>query len=132
MFDLTDTDLEENIILAEGAKKQYNMLHKIIADKIQKHASLKSISREIYKKWINKVYNSLTIKNKNYKRFLNTKNSVNFKQYKYYSDQINHLIRKSKKGYYFISRTIKFLCKYVSWILKKLSILWTISCCYSS
>ncbi len=53
------------------------------------------------KPWITKgILKSISIKNKHYKKFLKTKKSIWYQNYKYYRDMINHLIRKSKKSYY--------------------------------
>ena len=72
---------------------------------MQKHAPLKPVSRKLFKQrlkpWITKgILKSISIKNKHYKKFLNTKKPIWYQKYKYYRDLINHLIRKSKKSYY--------------------------------
>ena len=105
VFDLHNAALEENILSVEGANEQYNTLHELLTNNIQKHAPLKPISRKMHKQrqkpWITKgILKSISIKNKYYKKFMNTKKSDFYKKYKYYRDEINHLIRKSKKDYY--------------------------------
>ena len=105
VFDLRNAALEDNLLSTQGANEQYNTLHETLINNIQKHAPLKPISRKAYKQrqkpWITRgILKSISIKNKYYKKFMTTKKSDYYKKYKYYRDQINHLIRKSKKDYY--------------------------------
>ena len=69
MLDLRNAALEENISSVEGANEQYNTLHELITNNIQKHAPLKPISRKMHKQrqkpWITKgILKSISIKNK--------------------------------------------------------------------
>ena len=102
VFDHRNAAVEENILSVEGANEQYNTFHELLTNNIQKHVPLKPISRKMHKQrqkpWITKgILKSISIKNKHYKKIMNTKKSDFYKKYKYYRDQINHLIRKSKR-----------------------------------
>ena len=68
VYDLRNVALEENLLSTQGANEQYNKLHEILIDKIQKHAPLKPISRKMQKQrqkpWITKgILKSISIKN---------------------------------------------------------------------
>ena len=62
--------------------------------------SKKEIKNNI-KPWLTKgILNSIKIKNKWLKKFINSKNNLHYKTYKTYRDKLNSLIRISKRNYY--------------------------------
>ena len=103
--DLRERNLGISINSIQGANDQYNLFHDDLLSNINKHAPLKPITKKMYKQrfkpWITKgILKSISVKNKYYKKFLKTRSPIIYKNYKYYRDLINHLIRKSKKNYY--------------------------------
>ena len=105
IHDLRKSTLDEKLNSVQSADEQYNIFHDTIISNMQKHAPLKPLSRKLFKQklkpWITKgILKSISIKNKHYKKFLNTKKPFWYQKYKYHRDLINHLRRKSKKCYF--------------------------------
>ena len=103
--DLRERNLGISINSIQGANDQYNLFHDDLLSNINKHAPLKPITKKMYKQrlkpWITKgILKSISVKNKYYKKFLKTRSPIIYKNYKYYRDLINHLIRKSKRNHY--------------------------------
>ena len=97
--------VHENIKSTNDTNKKYEILHKHIINTLDEHAPYKRISRKEQKQkqkpWITEgMLNSITKKNKLYKKFIKTKERIYYIQYKSYRDTINHLIRKNKRNYY--------------------------------
>ncbi len=68
VYDLRNAALEGNLLSTEGANDQYSKLHKILVSKMEKHASLKPITKKMDKQcqkpWITKgILKSISIKN---------------------------------------------------------------------
>ncbi len=105
IYDLRNSSLEQKLCMAKGTDEQYNVLHDVLIENINKHAPLTQISRKMQKQkqkpWITKgILKSISIKNVYYKKFLKTKDLKHYKNYKYYRDMINYVIRKSKRKHY--------------------------------
>ena len=84
---------------------KYDIFQNKILEIIEKHAPLQPPSNkkktQLLKPWITKgILKSISIKNKLYKKFLNSTDSFWYQRYKYYRNTLNHLIRNSKRLHY--------------------------------
>ncbi len=95
-------------ISADSAKElenEYTMFQNGILHVINKHAPIRELSRKQVKQqrkpWITRgILKSISIKNKLFKKFLETKDSFWYQRNKLYRDNLYHFIRKSKNNYY--------------------------------
>ena len=81
------------------------MFHKNLVEVIDQNAPLKPLTKKEAKRqkkpWITKgILTSIGEKNKLLKKFIKTGDQLTYCRYKTYRDNLNHLIRKSKKKYY--------------------------------
>ena len=81
------------------------MFHKNLVEVIDQNAPLRPLTKKEAKRrkkpWITKeILPSIGEKNKLLKKFIKTGDQLTYCRYKTYRDNLNHLIRKSKKKYY--------------------------------
>ena len=104
--DIEKLNMTENILKINDLNKKYVTFHDNVMQVVNKNAPFKQLSnREIKRKkkpWItNGIITSIHKRNSYLKKFRKTDNQRFFIRYKCYRDKINHLIRKSKKDYYY-------------------------------
>ena len=98
-------DILGSLINSDDTSNKYDRFHEHLITTLNRHAPLKArIKNDVTiknKPWLIKgILKSISIRTMYYNKFMNTKDSKWYTQYKIYRDKINHIVRKSKNNYY--------------------------------
>ena len=102
---LSKEDLKDSINACSDVNNKFEIFHEHFMKTFEKHLPLKKISKtkvkQQQKPWITAaIRKSISIREKNFKKFIKTNNHTFYDNYKLYRNKINHLIRKSKSNYF--------------------------------
>ena len=103
--DFLALNLGEKLERTKDINQKYELFHKNLVEVIDQNAPLKPLTKKEAKRqkkpWITKgILTSIGEKNKLLKKFIKTGDQLTYCRYKTYRDNLNHLIRKSKKKHY--------------------------------
>ena len=103
--DFLALNLGEKLERTKDINQKYELFHKNLVEVINQNAPLKPLTKKEAKRqkkpWITKgILTSIGEKNKLLKKFIKTGDQLTYCRYKTYRDNLNHLIRKSKKKHY--------------------------------
>ena len=102
---LSKEDLKDSINACSDANNKFEIFHEHFMKTSEKHVPLKKISKtkmkQQQKPWITAaIRKSISVREKNFKKFIKTNNHTFYDNYKLYRNKINHLIKKSKSNYF--------------------------------